>query len=126
MVTGYTRGIVSPRDRWLLAVLVLLALSAAAAGVAPERWPWAEPPLLESPGLVAHGRQVLGRQCLGCHDLIPLAPRVKGWDVRRAYQALGELPRYNKAMPGFFGTDEERRALAAWLAAAARGEVTAP
>jgi mono/diheme cytochrome c family protein len=75
-----------------------------------------ERPLLVTPALVARGHEVLLRRCWGCHHEVPLAPRVRGWDVRRAYDAIGRLPELYRGMPAFPGDDEERRALAAYLA----------
>jgi mono/diheme cytochrome c family protein len=74
-------------------------------------------------GLVARGRAVLDERCLICHAGIPLRPRVAGWTEDRAYEVLGRLPDLNPAMPDFEGTDDERRALAAYLAALAAGNV---
>ena len=38
------------------------------------------------------------------------------WSAERAYEALGRLPALYPAMPPFHGTDDERRALALYLA----------
>jgi mono/diheme cytochrome c family protein len=74
------------------------------------------PPLRATPQALALGERVLANACLHCHASIPLAPRVAGWSAERAYEALGRLPRLNPAMPPFPGTDDERRALALYLA----------
>lgn len=74
-------------------------------------------------GLVARGRAVLDERCLICHADLPLGPRVAGWTEERAYDQLGRLSILNPAMPEFDGSDEERRALAAYLAALAAGNV---
>ncbi len=74
-------------------------------------------------GLIARGRAVLDERCLICHADIPLRPRVAGWTKDRAYDLLGRLPSLNSAMPDFDGSDDERRALAAYLAALAAGKV---
>ena len=83
-----------------------------------------EPAPAVPPGdLLARGKRVLEEHCLICHADVPLRPRVTGWDERRAYDALGRLPSLNPAMPDFDGTEEERRSLAAYLAALAAGRV---
>ncbi|BDG04075.1 hypothetical protein AMOR_30710 [Anaeromyxobacter oryzae] len=103
----------------------LLVIVADALPVA--RWLGLDPPPVVTPALVARGREVLARRCWGCHREVPLAPRVRGWDVRRAYDAIGRLPELYRAMPPFPGTDEERRALAAYLAELGEaGAVAAP
>jgi len=81
-------------------------------------------------GALAGGAEVAQRFCYACHDREetrgnnPLLPRL---DERRfgtpaeAYTSIGRLDQLNGAMTlPFNGTDEERRALAAWLAAAAQ------
>jgi mono/diheme cytochrome c family protein len=99
------------------------ALAAAAAAAVALAWAWEEgllepapPPLRATPEALALGARVLANKCLHCHDVIPLAPRVAGWSAERAYEALGRLPRLYPAMPPFHGTDDERRALALYLA----------
>ncbi len=73
-------------------------------------------PLRATPEARALGERGLANKCRQCHAAIPLAPRVAGWSAERAYDALGRLPRLYPAMPPFHGTDEERRALALYLA----------
>ena len=77
----------------------------------------APPPLRPTPEALALGERILRSRCLHCHSAIPLAPRVAGWSAERAYEALGHLPQLYPAMPPFHGTDDERRALALYLAA---------
>lgn len=67
---------------------------------------------------MARGRQVLEENCLVCHREPKLRTLVRGWTEDRAFDLLGRLPSLNPAMPPFDGTDEERRALAAYLSAA--------
>jgi mono/diheme cytochrome c family protein len=83
----------------------------------------AEPPPPAPRDVLAAGRRVLEVRCLICHRDIPLGPRVKGWSRDLAFEAIGRLPRLNPAMPPFEGTEEERRALAAFLAALGSGQV---
>jgi mono/diheme cytochrome c family protein len=114
---------VSARTRNLLLGSALAALVLGLAGARPiERLLFPAAPLEVTPALVADGRAVLERRCLGCHRDVPLAPRVRGWDVHRAYDAIGRLPELYRGMPPFPGTDEERRALAAYLASVGAGE----
>jgi mono/diheme cytochrome c family protein/cytochrome bd-type quinol oxidase subunit 1 len=82
-----------------------------------------EPAAPAGEGLVARGRVVLDERCVICHADLPLRPRVAGWSEERAYETLGNLSALNPAMPDFEGTDEERRALAVYLAALGAGEV---
>ncbi|HYS82443.1 MAG TPA: c-type cytochrome [Anaeromyxobacteraceae bacterium] len=97
----------------LPATLVLAPACAAAQANALER-----------------GAEVAQRFCYACHDgeekpgQNPLLPRL---DERRfgspadAYSSIGRLAEVNGAMTlPFSGTDEDRRALAAWLADAAQ------
>ncbi len=78
--------------------------------------------LLPPPGpLIAAGRRVMEYRCLGCHRDLPLRKRVAGWSMPFAYEAIGRLPKLNPGMPAFGGTEQERRALAAWLAALGAG-----
>ena len=81
----------------------------------------APPPPAPPDQAVASGRQVYERRCITCHRDIPLAPRLAGWTEGLAYRSLGRLPRLVPAMPPFGGDEEERRALAAYLAAVATG-----
>jgi mono/diheme cytochrome c family protein len=107
---------VTARTRNALLAVATAAIAVGLAGDLPiRRWLGLEPPLAESSELAARGRRVLSDKCLHCHALIPLPSRVRGWDVHRAYDAIGRLPELNRAMPAFYGTDDERRALAAYL-----------
>jgi len=107
---------VGPRTRNAALALAALLLAAGYAWEAGILRP-APPPLVSSPEALALGERVLASRCLHCHAAIPLAPRVAGWTAERAYQALGRLPELYPAMPPFHGTDDERRALAIYLAA---------
>jgi mono/diheme cytochrome c family protein len=79
-----------------------------------------------SPAVLARGEQVMRRFCLSCHGSPggipedPLGPRLRPelWaDPERAYENVGQLWRINRRMDQpFHGSDEDRRALAAWLA----------
>jgi mono/diheme cytochrome c family protein len=68
------------------------------------------------------------RYCLSCHGSPegqpkvedPIGPRLRPevWgDPAKAYEAIGQLTRINRRMDQpFTGSDDDRRALAAWLA----------
>jgi mono/diheme cytochrome c family protein len=106
-----------------LAALMLAGGWASEAGLFdPPR-----PPLVESPAAVAAGQRVYAYRCAGCHREVPLAGRVAGWSAERAYQTIGRLPEVKRAiMPPFPGTEEERRALAIFLAALGGGRAAPP
>ncbi len=76
---------------------------------------------MPSEPLIAAGRRVMEYRCYNCHRDVPLRRRVAGWTVPFAWEAIGRLPALYPAMPAFAGDDEERRALAAWLAALGAG-----
>lgn len=81
-----------------------------------------EPPAPAGQDPIARGRAVAEQKCAICHGDAPLPPRVAGWSEERAYQAIGRLHELNDAMPDFDGSDEERRVLAAYLAALGAGK----
>jgi len=71
------------------------------------------------------GARLYEADCAMCHEEggdWPMAEMVRGRDAEALYHALGQLPVLNDMMPAFEGTDEERRALAAWLAELGGGE----
>ena len=101
---------------------LLVALGLAwNAGVLPIR-----PRLEPSPEAIDRGRAFVQGRCLQCHATIALAPRVAGWSVRRAYETVGRLPEVNPAMPRFPGSEDDRRAVAAYLAALGAGRAAPP
>jgi mono/diheme cytochrome c family protein len=109
-----------------------IALFAGLAGLVLAAYGWdaglfrPAPRLERTPAAVTRGRAVLRNRCLHCHAAIPLGPRVAGWTAERAYQAVGRLPSLYPSMPPFPGTDEERAALAVYLAALGAGEAPWP
>jgi mono/diheme cytochrome c family protein len=105
------------------ATLLLLAVGAAAVGISVALAPRRRPPIAETPAALALGERVFRDKCLHCHSDIPIAARLAGWTPERAYDAIGKLPELYPAMPEFFGTDDERRALAAYLAAVGAGRL---
>jgi len=81
-------------------------------------------------GIETHAAGVRGPvlfedNCAMCHGSDgewPIAPRVKGRSADEIYELLGRLPQVNAAMPAFEGSDEDRRELAAYLAALGKEE----
>ncbi len=112
-----------------IAALLALAVVALLGG-----WAWdagwfapPPPPLVETPEAVAAGQAVFAARCTGCHRDVRLDGRVAGWSAERAYRTIGRLqdvPRAN--MPPFPGSEEERRALAVYLAALGAGRARTP
>jgi len=85
------------------------------------------PPLVDSPQAVEAGRAVFAYRCVSCHRDVPLQKRVAGWSPEKAFEIIGRLPTVPRAnMPPFPGTEEDRRALAVFLAALGAGRATQP
>ena len=64
------------------------------------------------------GLAVFEGHCAVCHGkdaAWPIGPRLRGRPAAELYGASGRLPQLRREMPAFSGTDEERRALAAYL-----------
>ena len=101
-------------------------MTAAALAIALPRLARRSRPAVETPELVASGERLFADKCLHCHRDVPLTRRVAGWSPQRAYDTLARLPQVTPAMPPFHGTDEDRRAVAAFLAAVGRGRAKAP
>lgn len=104
------------------AVIVAIGLASDAGLFVPP-----PPPLVESPEAVASGQAVFAFRCTPCHRDVPLQRRVAGWSAERAYEVIGRLPSVPRAnMPPFQGTEADRRALAAFLAALGGGRARQP
>ena len=116
---------------------LLAVLPVTAAPAAPDAGPGggsARP----SAEVLARGEQVMRRFCLSCHGSPegkpkvedPIGPRLRPeiWgDPARAYDAIGQLARVNRRMDQpFTGSDDDRKALAAWLAHRASENVEPP
>lgn len=77
------------------------------------------PPPAKSPASV-DGKQVFDNYCSLCHELDgenamrPKMVKYKGYEA--VFDMLGRLEQINEDMPAFEGTEEERRALAQYLA----------
>lgn len=67
------------------------------------------------PRQIMDGVRVFQGTCAHCHREIRLDRRVAGWNEPLALRVVGRLPRMNPAMAGVAPTDEEQRALAAYL-----------
>jgi mono/diheme cytochrome c family protein len=106
----------------LLAALVLglfLTWDLISSAVRDRGAPGGDRPPAEPPALITAGARVFDAQCSPCHGPRadwPIAARLKSRTRDELYALLDHLPLVNPAMPGFQGTDAERRALAAYLA----------
>ena len=72
--------------------------------------------LAQSSAAAALGARVFDENCSPCHGPtgdVPFNPKGRGAD--QLYAMIARLPQINAAMPGFEGTDAERRALAEHL-----------
>ena len=118
----------SPVNRTLLGAAAATFVLVVAAALAIPRLAGrgAGPPAAATPELVAAGRRIFANRCWSCHHEIPLAQRIRGWTLARAYETVGRLPSVSRAMPPFPGSDDERRAIAAYLAAVGAGEAAWP
>jgi mono/diheme cytochrome c family protein/cytochrome bd-type quinol oxidase subunit 1 len=75
---------------------------------------------LESPAPAGGGAEVFEANCSPCHgpeSEWPIAGLLRGRGAGDFYDILGRLGEIREEMPPFSGTDEERRALAQYLAA---------
>ncbi|HUL59009.1 MAG TPA: c-type cytochrome [Anaeromyxobacteraceae bacterium] len=115
-------------NRTLLAAAAATFVLVVAAALAVPRLAGrgAGPPSGATVELVAAGRRIFANRCWGCHHEIPLPGRIRGWTLAHAYETIGRLPSVSRAMPPFPGSDDERRALAAYLAAVGQGEAPWP
>ncbi|HLI62141.1 MAG TPA: c-type cytochrome [Terriglobales bacterium] len=68
---------------------------------------------------LGEGRQIFAIQCGACHSVNgyrAMAPRVHGWDRAFAADVLQHLPLLRGTMPPFAGNEQDRVALATYLA----------
>jgi mono/diheme cytochrome c family protein len=75
---------------------------------------------VETHAAAARGPMLFEDNCAICHGADgdwPIGPRVLGKSADEIQALLGRLPELNEVMPPFEGTDEEKRALAEYLAA---------
>lgn len=112
----YSTGMTAPR--WAGADPEGSVLRAGREGVLATV-PWARGPWSRSGSLpVDRGRAVYRAACLPCHCIDgynALRPLVRGWSEETLLHALGRLHELKPSMPPFAATDDERRALAAFL-----------
>jgi cytochrome bd-type quinol oxidase subunit 1/mono/diheme cytochrome c family protein len=84
---------------------------------------------LEAPAGEAAGPHAFEEHCGACHgpeSEWPIAPRLRGRGAAELYDLIGRLPQVRGEMPPFAGSDEERRALAAYLGGLAAAGGPAP
>jgi mono/diheme cytochrome c family protein len=65
------------------------------------------------------GAEAFDRHCAACHGpdtAWPMTDRLRGRAAGDFYELIGRLPQVREEMPPFAGTEEERRALAQYLA----------
>ena len=80
---------------------------------------------------VEAGRAIFKAECMACHtvngwrDQRNMSKRIAGWPEDAIYDYVGNLHKNRPFMPPFVGTDEERRALAKYLAQIASTPQTA-
>jgi mono/diheme cytochrome c family protein len=74
---------------------------------------------LEDPAPAGDGAAVFEQHCSACHgpeSAWPIGPRLAARAEAELFELLGRLPQVREEMPPFSGSDEERRALAQYLA----------
>jgi mono/diheme cytochrome c family protein len=70
-------------------------------------------------GATDAGKSYFEEHCAACHGREadwPMSTRVRGRTPEQFYGLMGRLPSLSEAMPAFEGTDEQRRAVAAYMA----------
>jgi mono/diheme cytochrome c family protein len=81
---------------------------------------------LEAPSAAGGGAEVFAQYCSACHGpeaAWPITDRLRGRAAGDLYDLIGRLPQVREEMPPFAGSEDERRALAHYLAGLA---ATAP
>jgi mono/diheme cytochrome c family protein/cytochrome bd-type quinol oxidase subunit 1 len=76
---------------------------------------------LEAPAPVGDGAEVFEQHCAACHgpdSPWPMTDRLRGRSAGDFYEIVGRLPQVREEMPPFTGSEDERRALARYLAVA--------
>jgi cytochrome bd-type quinol oxidase subunit 1 len=94
-----------------------------------QRARWAEVKEVTPENMVEAGEEYFRLQCSSCHAVEGyngIGPLVDGWSEQFTYEQLAHLDTLKEFMPPFLGTDEERRALAAYLASLSDQEETLP
>lgn len=88
--------------------------------------PWIDPSMASDP--VAHGKQIFRAACQNCHARTGyngMRSRVQHWDEDYAAAMITRLEFTRRRMPPWVGTDEEARAVAAYLMTLEPAEVPA-
>ncbi|HVO09599.1 MAG TPA: c-type cytochrome [Vicinamibacteria bacterium] len=73
---------------------------------------------LDSPAPPGGGLAAFEAHCSACHGAgapWPIQPRLRGRSAAELYELIGRLPELREEMPPFSGSENERRALAAYL-----------
>ncbi|MEZ8217293.1 Cytochrome C oxidase, cbb3-type, subunit III [Candidatus Fervidibacteria bacterium JGI MDM2 SSWTFF-3-K9] len=86
---------------------------------------WTTVPKVTHDNFLEAGREIFRLQCSSCHTVEGyngIKPLIYGWDEKMIDQALQRLHRLRGFMPPFVGTEDERKALAKWLAKIAIAE----
>jgi mono/diheme cytochrome c family protein len=84
-----------------------------------QRARWAEVKEVTAENMVEAGEEYFRLQCASCHAVDGyngIRPLVNGWSEEYTFDQLEHLDTLKEIMPPFLGTDEERRAVAAYLA----------
>jgi mono/diheme cytochrome c family protein len=77
---------------------------------------------LDAPAATRGGAEVFEGHCAACHgpeSPWPIAERLRGRGAADLYELIGRLPQVREEMPPFAGSEDERRALAQYLASLA-------
>ncbi|WP_298037883.1 c-type cytochrome [uncultured Desulfuromonas sp.] len=83
------------------------------AGLHGKPLPPEEPPAVAG---ADEGRTIFEENCLFCHPLELVEARTSGWSREKVREGIGNLSALNPAMPDFYGTEEEKDLLAAYIA----------
>jgi mono/diheme cytochrome c family protein len=74
---------------------------------------------LEAPASAGGGAGAFEEHCAACHGpdtAWPITDRLRGRSAGEFYEMIGRLPQVREEMPPFAGSEDERRALAQYLA----------
>jgi cytochrome bd-type quinol oxidase subunit 1 len=90
---------------------------------------WATIKEVTDDNMLAAGKEYFRLQCGSCHAVDGyngIRPLIEGWSQEYTYDQLQHLDTLKEIMPPFLGTDEERRAVAAYLASLNGAKETPP
>ncbi len=94
-----------------------------------QRARWATIKEVTDDNMLAAGKEYFRLQCGSCHAVDGyngIRPLIEGWSQEYTYDQLQHLDTLKEIMPPFLGTDEERQAVAAYLASLDGGKETPP